>query len=488
MQDFEIDQVARKSVKGVFALVSRTFLIQILSVVTGLILTVFLDPGSFGVFFIVSSIIVFLNYFQDIGLAASLIQKKDEPTIIELRTTFTIQQALVFLIIVPSLIFSGKIAAFYRLDPSGLFLFFALLFSLFSSSLKTIPTVILERRLDFKKLVIPQVLENLVYNLVLVTLVITGFKITSFTIAILVRSVVGLVAIYFIQPWPFGFAFNKDVFKRLLSFGLPFQANSILALFKDDLLNIYIGKILPFSYVGYVGFSQKWAFMPLRLIMDNVIKITFPSMSRLQQDRLALRLAIERSLFLVSFIIFPSAFAMILLFPSLINFFPKYSKWEPAFLSLVFFSLNTIFSSISTPLANFLNAIGKVKITLYFMVFWTISTWVSTIYFVKNIGFNGVALSSFLVSLTSVLMVVAARRFIQFYILKPVVRQFVAAFFMGIFIYFTRPIVSNLFMLFVEVILAAIFYITILLLFSKNEIIGTTLFIIDSIRGKKKYE
>ena len=70
---------------------------------------------------------------------------------------------------------------------------------------------------------------------------------------------------------------------------------------KDDLLTIFLGKILPIAQVGFIGFAQKWAFYPLRLIMDNVIRITFPSFSRLQHDKNLLGLAIEKSLFVSSF-------------------------------------------------------------------------------------------------------------------------------------------------------------------------------------------
>ena len=67
MQDFSLDIVAKKSVKGIFALVSRTFILQILSIATSFVLTIFLEPSVFGVFFVVSSVIVFLNYL--IGVA-----------------------------------------------------------------------------------------------------------------------------------------------------------------------------------------------------------------------------------------------------------------------------------------------------------------------------------------------------------------------------------------------------------------------------------
>jgi O-antigen/teichoic acid export membrane protein len=89
MEEFDVKTVARRSIHGVVALVSRTFIIQIISQIVGLLLTIFLVPSDYGIFFIVSSVIVFLSYFSDVGLAAALIQKKEDITKEELKTTFT---------------------------------------------------------------------------------------------------------------------------------------------------------------------------------------------------------------------------------------------------------------------------------------------------------------------------------------------------------------------------------------------------------------
>lgn len=479
----DLDSVARKSVRGVFALVSRTFLIQILGVATSFILTIFLSPTNFGVFFVVSSIIVFFNYFQDIGLAASLIQKKKEPTILEFQTVFTVQQILVLSLVIPAFAWSRQIASFYNLDSRGYLLLIALLASFVLSSLRTIPTILLERRLEFGKLVVPQIVENIFYNVSLIVFAVLGFGVTSFTIAVLARAISGLVATYLVQPWNIGIAFDFPSFKKLISFGIPFQANSILALVKDDLLTIYLGKVLPFAQVGYIGFSQKWAYLPLRLVMDNVIKVTFPSYSRLQHDKDVLKLAIEKSLFLISFFIFPTVVGIVLLSPYMIQFFPRWEKWEPALLSLMFFSLNIVFSSISTPLTNFLNAIGRVKITLYFMIFWTVATWILTLIFIQLLGFNGVAVASFVVSISSVFVLIVARRFIRFEILKPIVRQFLAAIVMGIFIFLNRGIVVNLPMLIVEILISGVFYALLIFLLAREELLRTLKFISESIRS-----
>src|ERR1700722_15446979 len=174
MEDFDLQLVAKKSVNGIFALVARTFFVQILTVVSNFVLTIYLEPSMFGVFFVVSTINIFLSYFQDIGLAALIVQKKEQPTEDELRTTFTIQQILVFSIVIIAYLLSPVFVHLFHLNQDGLYVLYAYLISFILSSLKTIPTVLLERKLDFQKLVVPQVAEGLVYSVALIVFAVWG--------------------------------------------------------------------------------------------------------------------------------------------------------------------------------------------------------------------------------------------------------------------------------------------------------------------------
>ena len=76
VETLEYHEVKKRSVSGVIALVSRTFVIQLISFVATLALTYYLDPQVYGIFYLVSSVVNFLSYFSDIGLAAALIQKR----------------------------------------------------------------------------------------------------------------------------------------------------------------------------------------------------------------------------------------------------------------------------------------------------------------------------------------------------------------------------------------------------------------------------
>lgn len=414
MEEIDIALVKKRSLTGVVALTSRTFLLQVIAFGATFLLTIFLSPQIFGVFYVVSAIINFLGYFSDIGLAAALIQKKEALTSEDLSTTFTIQQILVGSAVIIALLISQGISNFYRLDASGLWLFRALVISFFLSSLKTIPSILLERKLDFNKLVIPQILETIGFYAVAVILAWRGYGIVSFTWAVVVRAIVGLAAMYIISPWRISFRLSRDVAKKLMRFGVPFQLNSFIALLKDDLLTVFLGKVLPFAQIGYIGWAKKWAEVPLRLIMDSVIRVTFPAFSRLQEHKEHLAAAIEKTLFGLGATIFPVSVGLLFFVAPLIHIIPKYGKWEPAVFSFYLLTISSILAGLSTPLTNALNAIGKIKVTLGLMIMWTVLTWTLVLTFIHFFGFIGVPMAFVAVSGTLVIVVLLVRRFVQF--------------------------------------------------------------------------
>lgn len=485
MEELDIATITKRSIRGVFALASRTFLIRIISLLASFLLTVFLSPSIFGIFFVVSAAISFLSYFSDIGLAAALIQKKEPITDDDIKTTFTIQQALVITLVVVALLSSQLMGKFYNLEQAGILLFQSLAIAFFLSSLKTIPSIILERNLNFQKLVIPEIVETLFFYATILFFAIQNFGITSFTYGVLARGLSGVIAMYIIVPWKPRLGFSIISAKRLLSFGLPFQTNSVLALLKDDLLTVYLGKVLPLEQVGFIGFAQKWAFTPLRIIMDNIIRITFPSFSRLSKEKDHLSSAIEKTLFATSFLVFPTVTGLVLLAPYFINVvpIPKYQKWEPALLSLSFFGINAILSSMSTPLTNALNAIGKIKLTLHLMIFWTITTWILTPVFIYLFGFNGVSGAAAIISTSVIFVIYLTKKHIEFDIIKTVQYPIFATFLMGLVVYLLSPLVVKDFLtLIFMIILGALLYFGTLFLLTREQIYSDIKIILKNLK------
>lgn len=437
-EEITLDVVKRRAVSGVIALTSRTFVLQIIALVATFALTIYLDPGEYGIFFLVSAVINFFAYFSDIGLAAALVQKKEKPSEDDLRTTFTVQQVIVISLIVVIFLATPFIRGYYSLGQDGVYLLWALGLALFLSSLKTIPSVLLERHLDFNKLIIPQIVETLLFNIVAVYLAWQGFGITAFTYAVVVRGFAGLVLIYILKPWTPGLAFSRRSLRGLLKFGLPYQVNTFLAVAKDDGMTAVLGGILGPAGIGLLGWAQKWAFAPLRFFMDQVIKVTFPAYSRMQDNKAELSRAVSRSILFICLLVFPSLLGLLLVAPVLVQIIPKYEKWQPALLALGLFGINAVFASVTTPLTNLLNAMGKIKITFKLMIMWTTLTWALTPFLAIKYGVNGAAAASAIIGTSSIVAILIVRKYVEFDLIGSVGKPFIATAIMGVIIYLVR--------------------------------------------------
>jgi len=423
----EIQEVRRKSIIGVVSYTLRTAALQMVAFVATLLLSYYLSPDQFGIYYIVVAVIGFFTFLSDVGLAAALIQKKEEPTIEDLRTTFTVQQVLAILIVVIIIALTPIWQEKQGLQQEGLWLLYSLAFSFILSSFKTIPSILLERKLEFGKLVLPQILENIVFYTVAVTLAAMGYGVTSFTIAVFARSIIGLIAIYALQQWPLGISFSRQSFNSLVRFGARFQLNDLLARIKDDLFIVVLAKYLPAAQIGYLGWAKRWSLFPYQLSVNSVMSVTFPTFSRLQEHPENLKRAVEKSLFFVMLVILPIlAGVSALAFPITV-LVEGYQKWRPALFALHMFNLNIVFAAMFNPLIQTMNATGRIQKTLNIMVVLTVATWVLSPFLLMLMGYNGVALASAVVAVLSGYSLFYIKSFVNIDFFDQIWRQLMSA-------------------------------------------------------------
>ena len=422
----DIKSLKQKSVSGALSYFMRTAVLQGIGLVSAFILSAFFSPEDYGVYGYVTQVIGLLIFFSDIGLAASLVQKKNEPSLKDYRTVFTVQQILSWLIVLVAIMVGSSSFIQQKVGPTGNWILLALAISFPLASLKTISSIKLERKLQFSKLVFPQILEQISFHGILIALAWKGYGAMAYTWAILVRSIVGTVAMLFTMPWKIGFQLDRKSLKNLLGFGAKFQLNDLLARIKDQLYFLALGQFFSLKEFGYIQWSKNWSMYPYNLTVQNVMSITFPTFSRLQKYPDLLKKALEKSLFFISLSIFPILVGMSVLINPLTQVIGKYNKWQPAVFSFILFALSVSWSAISTPLVNTLNAIGQINKSLKLMVIWTILTWVIspiTIYF---FGLNGVALAALLISFTSILSIKYVKEFVAINVWEQIWRQLLA--------------------------------------------------------------
>ena len=422
----KLENIKSKTVWSALSLFFQSGYSAFLGLAANLVLTILLSPKTFGIYITLLSTISFLNYFSDIGLAASLIQKK-EITEDDVRSTFTFQQILIIALIIIGFIFGNSIKNFYQLPIEGLYLYYALLISFFISSLKTIPSIFLERKIKYQKIVFVQVIESTVFYITVIVFALMGFGLKSFVYSVLLRAITGLVIIYSISPWIPKIGISKKHLKELLSFGIPFQASSFLALFKDDLVILFLGKVVGFEGVGYIGWAKKWAEAPIRIVMDNVTKVLFPVISRLQEDKNKVGQVIEKIFYYQTAVLAPIMLIAFFIMPKLVLLIPRYIKWVPALPYFYIFAISTFLVIYSSPLINVFNALGKVKLSFNFMLTWTVIIWILTPTLTKLFGYYGFPLAHLTISLTFFIVVFVAKRNIPFQFFRPIKNFIISA-------------------------------------------------------------
>src|SRR3989338_1559655 len=239
MSESDMSTVARRSAHGILALVSRTFLLNVVSFASSLIIFSILTASDVGIYTAVVAIQRIISFFTDIGFGAALVQKREELKEEDLTTSFTVQLFLTLSVVATVLVLSSSILSFFHLNAVAGRLLIVLVLSIVFSSFKTIPSILLERKIEFQKLVIPQMTESIVFNVILITIY------------------------FYISPWKVRLGLNKSSLTHL-KFGFAYQMKNVLATVKDDLLTVLLTKFLSFAEIGYIGFAQRLSFFVFR--------------------------------------------------------------------------------------------------------------------------------------------------------------------------------------------------------------------------------
>lgn len=473
----KLNQIKRRSFWSVVSLLGQSSYSAILGFIAFFILTFKSSVYLLGIYNTVLASISFFSYISNLGLAAAVMQKKDIDTN-DLNTAFILQFVLVILASLFGFMLTPLVLKYYKdLPHEAVYLYWSVILSFIFLSLKTIPSVLLEKKIQIYKVVFIQAVENTVFYLVVIFSVLFEKGISGLIAAVIIRSLVGVIGIYILNPWIPRLTFSVSSAKELLSYGLPYQGSSIVALIKDDLLVIYLGGILGFTNLGYVMFGKKYAEFSIRIIMDNINRVAFPIFAQYQKSKIMLSKVLQKVFLYESLFIFPIIIGGIFIFSDVLQVIPGYfDKWHYGLSSFYFFSLSALFVSLYSPIINFFNGIGKVKISLKFMIFFTIMTWVIVPTCIYIFNYLGVSIAFFIMSLFFIFVVYFSYRYVTYSLYRSIKLPFIASLCMTLYLICIKIIVSFMYVqpiykLALFVIGGAIIYIGVLYFLKGKEIL-----------------
>lgn len=371
-----------------------------------------LDPiifGAFGIIIFVAQQIPVVLF--DLGLPDALIQKKKPLNQKELSTVFTINAVVAVIFVALIYFLAPKLADYYQIDSLGPWLFRIFSLGIFGFLLESIPLTLLKRKISFARISLVSSVGIVSFNLATITFVFLGFGLMGLILGVLVAKAISLFFLFRLQTWKISFNFDLKELNKLFSFGLPLRGTALVGLISLSIVPILIGSVSGLAAVGYFNFADRIS--NLFLIAPSIIGvILFPSLSRAQNNPALFKQIIEKSIEWMSFLIFPCAAIFIALSLQVVSLFFT-DKWLPAITIVNLSVLTVVITSIGGVITQALFSLGEAKLILKITLLTTLLQWIISLALISAYGYNGVAFSRLIVSLTALLPFIILRRKIR---------------------------------------------------------------------------
>ena len=351
-----------------------------------------LEPRDFGIVAMAGFFTVTLATVLEVGLAAALIQRPRPPAREEFQTFFSLQLLVISVLVVGLFLLAPRLLGWLDLDASLRWILLALLPCPWISGLGAMSCVRLDRSLRYGVFAKMDVLRVLTYVGVALPLAFWGWGAWSLAIAIVASTAVRSAVAFQAAPWPIGIRLQVSGMGKILRSGVLFQASTLTSLFRDHIPVLLAGPRFGSQAVGYLNWAKNMTFYSSQAITQAVSRVTFPSVSRIQQDPQAVRQMAQTTLKYVNLLTFPG----ILIFAALIPEFVQVvftSKWAPAIPAFYYYSIRMLGSNINTLYIAVLNGLGKIEISLRILAWWTVLDWTLALALCSRFGFTGVAMA-----------------------------------------------------------------------------------------------
>jgi PST family polysaccharide transporter len=369
-----------------------------------------LSPDDFGIFVTVSLFTTLLGTVGDFGIAGSLIQQQHEPSEHQLASAFTTQAAISLgfasLLLLASVLVSDQVQ-----DSDAVLLLQLLTLALVVTGLRTIPTVLMERDLEFGRLAVAEIAQAAVYYGTAVSLAFLTASVLSFGVAALAASLAAFLLVYMLRPWHPRLAFDRDAVRVMLRFGIPYQGSAVVSFLKDALNPLVIGALLGAGAVGLVNWAATVVTYPLQ-VLGVLYRLYFPAFSRLRASPDRLRpvagAVVRWNVALATGAVVPFVLAAHFWTVTIFG-----SQWAPAVPVAYFIAATVPFAAAAGPGTAILNAHGRSDVVFAFTAGWMVLTWVIGVPAIVLFGPVGYGLASLLVTCTAPLLFAAVRQSVE---------------------------------------------------------------------------
>ena len=350
------ESIKKDTIKGSKWTIIEKFSLQGIQFIIGLILARLLTPSDFGVVGMLTVFIAISQTFVDGGFSNALIRKID-------RTEIDYSTAFFFNIIVGIAccgilcLIAPIVADFFNI-PILTNVLRVLSLTLLINSFSVVQIAKLTIAIDFKSQAQATLLSVILSGCIGILLAYRGYGVWALVWQSVLSSLFKVVLIWIFAKWKPQITFSWDSFRNLFSYGSKLLISNLIGTLYAQMTTIVIGKFYTSKDLGFYSRGQQFAHLPSTAVIETLGRVTFPILSKIQNDDERLLNVYRKYIQMTSMVIF---FLLALLAsvskPLIILLLTE--KWLDSVIFLQIFCFAFMFEHISKLNLNLLQVKGR---------------------------------------------------------------------------------------------------------------------------------
>lgn len=332
-----------------------------LQFIFSIILARLLLPNDYGIIGILTIFITIIQLFVDSGFSNAIITKQ-ERTQTDLSTAFYFN-VFVGIIGYAILFFTSPyIADFYDMPILSPILK-VIGMGVIINSLNIVQVAHYAIQLNFKTPAIISISCQIVTGIVGIALAYRGFGVWSLVFQQVTGGVMNLVLNWFCVKWRPSLVFSFSSVKMLWNYGSRVLGSALISTTYDNIQPLIIGKCFSASELGLFTRAQGFATLPSSNLSGILAKVTFPLLSKINNDLERLATVYRRLLRVAAFIVFPAMIGLAVLSAPLVQFLLP-ERWYGCIPLLQIICFSLMWQPISLVNLSLLNAAKRPDVVL----------------------------------------------------------------------------------------------------------------------------
>ena len=350
------ENLKQKTKKGLYWKMFDQGATQVMQFVVGIVMARLLSPEDYGITALPAVFMAVAGIFIDGSFSAALV-RKPEVTEKDLSTAFYYSLGVGIFMYLCLFIAAPWIAVFYNTPVLTPLIRITALGFLWGP-LGTPQGVILNRRLDFKTPARISVINKIVSAIIGISAAYAGYGLWALVISGLSSSLLGLIQTWWVVKWIPKEKFSKESFRYLWNYGNKMIGASLIDTLYNNVAPIIVGKFYSPKDLGLYNRANGYAVLPNNQLTGVLLSVTFPVLSKMQNDVELLRQNVRRMIRVSAFISFPIYVILCALAKPLVIILIS-DRWEPCIKLLQILCFAIMWWPIHTINRNLMQVVGR---------------------------------------------------------------------------------------------------------------------------------